>query len=84
MSTYPAKAGATGPFTPIPAPAKTAPKPWYSVGYLNHQGNPYWIVCRDRFAGRDYMETPAGKRRRFLSAKAADAAIAAAAQGDAS
>ena len=53
----------------------TARGPWYSVGYLNRLGNPFWVVCRDRFAGRDYLETPGGKRRRFLSERTANAAI---------
>lgn len=53
--------------------------PWYAVSYLNGAGNAYWIVCRDRFAGRNYLLTSTGKRQRFLSAEAAHAAISKAA-----
>jgi hypothetical protein len=56
---------------------------WYFVGYLNRLGNPYWIVCRDRFAGRDYLMTKSGKRRRFMSEDNARAAIAKATGGTA-
>lgn len=55
--------------------AQHTPGPWYVVGYLNRLGTPFWNVCRDRFAGRDYLTTPSGKRRRFMSEQAARAAI---------
>lgn len=51
------------------------PGPWQTLSYLNAAGNAYWIVCRDRFAGRDYVLTRTGRRRRFLSAENARAAI---------
>lgn len=52
-----------------------AMRPWYAVGFLSRLGSPFWIVCRDRFAGRDYLTTPTGKRRRFMSEATARAAI---------
>ncbi len=61
--------------------AQHTPGPWYSVSYLNGANNAYWIVCRDRFAGRDYLLTKSGKRRRFLSVDAARAASAKATGG---
>lgn len=58
------------------ADTQRTPSQWYAVGYLNRLGNPFWYVCKDRFAGRDYLMADNGKRRRFLSEKTAAAAIA--------
>lgn len=61
---------------------KNTPGEWYMVGYLNRLGTPFWHVCKDRFAGRDYLMTANGKRRRFLSENTARAAIAKATNKD--
>jgi hypothetical protein len=52
----------------------TQTKPWEVVSYLSSSGAAGWYVCRDRFAGRDWLLNARGARKRHRLATTAQAA----------